>query len=55
MLFVFRLKAGWSVKTASLGYQSSPQTIGADEQATIVAVIKRAEQIDQIEQERVES
>lgn len=49
----YRLKAGWSVKTATSGYQSAPQAIGAEEQATIVAVIKRAEQIDRIEQERV--
>lgn len=50
--FNVRLKSGWSLKTESLGYQNT-EHIGADEQATIISVIKRAEQVDKIEQERV--
>lgn len=48
-----RLKTGWSVKTGSMGFQSSLPPLGADEQAAILDVIRRAEQLDHLEQERV--
>lgn len=41
------------MKTATLGYHGSALPIGADEQAAIVEVIKRAEQLERTEQERV--
>lgn len=42
------------MKTASLGYQNTTnQPLGPDEQAAIVDVIQRAEQLDLTEQERV--
>lgn len=62
MLFRYyhRLRTGWSVKTGSLGYQSSslPSTstnnaLDPDEQAAILEVIHRAEQLELREQERV--
>ncbi|XP_044763277.1 rabphilin-3A isoform X2 [Coccinella septempunctata] len=51
-----KLKTGWSIKTGSLGYQTpstSNQPLLPEEQEAIVAVIKRAEELDQMEQERV--
>lgn len=44
------MKTGWSVKT---GHQTPQPPLGADEQAAILEVIKRAEQIELSEQERV--
>nr|KAH0807684.1 hypothetical protein GEV33_015107 [Tenebrio molitor] len=50
-----KLKTGWSVKTASLSCHGSSvnQPLGPEEQAAIVDVIKRAEEVDLTEQERV--
>ncbi|GJQ79793.1 Rph [Trypoxylus dichotomus] len=48
-----KLKTGWSVKTGSMGYQSTLPPLGADEQAIILDVIRRAEHLDHLEQERV--
>lgn len=36
-----------------MGYQSTLPPLGADEQAVILDVIRRAEQLDHLEQERV--
>ncbi|KRT84722.1 hypothetical protein AMK59_1673, partial [Oryctes borbonicus] len=52
-IILSRLKTGWSVKTGSMGYQSTLPPLGADEQAVILDVIRRAEQLDHLEQERV--
>ncbi|XP_064214519.1 rabphilin-3A isoform X1 [Tribolium castaneum] len=50
-----KLKAGWSVKTATLNTHGTTtnQPLGPEEQEAIVSVIKRAEEIDLTEQERV--
>ncbi|XP_074040221.1 rabphilin isoform X2 [Leptinotarsa decemlineata] len=51
-----KLNTGWSVKTATLGYNAkSPKTspLAAEEQEAIVNVIQRAEQLDVSEQERI--
>ncbi|CAH0549373.1 unnamed protein product [Brassicogethes aeneus] len=51
-----KLKTGWSMKTASFRYPSSTsksQTLGQEEQNTILQVIQRAERLDLTEQERV--
>lgn len=51
-----KLKTGWSIKTGSLGYQTpstSRQPLQPDEQEAIIAVIKRAEELELNEQERV--
>ncbi|XP_063925264.1 rabphilin-3A isoform X2 [Zophobas morio] len=50
-----KLKTGWSVKTASLSCHGSSvsQPLGPEEQEAIVNVIKRAEEVDLTEQERV--
>ncbi|XP_025835633.1 uncharacterized protein LOC108733899 [Agrilus planipennis] len=53
-----KLKTGWSMKTASLERGPAPQRdnslpLREDEQATIIEVIKKAEQIDLLEQERI--
>nr|XP_022906432.1 synaptotagmin-like protein 2 [Onthophagus taurus] len=48
-----KLKTGWSVKTACVGYNQPSNNLREDEQAVIIDVIKRAEKVDQLEQERV--
>uniref|UniRef100_A0A1Y1LN07 Rabphilin n=1 Tax=Photinus pyralis TaxID=7054 RepID=A0A1Y1LN07_PHOPY len=48
-----KLKTGWSVKTSTFGYKSSPAPLRDDEQTAILEVIRRAEQLDIVEQERV--
>ncbi|KAF5285765.1 hypothetical protein FQR65_LT13044 [Abscondita terminalis] len=48
-----KLKTGWSVKTSAFGYKSTPAPLKDDEQNAIVEVIKRAEQLELMEQERV--
>ncbi|KAK4877923.1 hypothetical protein RN001_010429 [Aquatica leii] len=46
-----KLKTGWSVKTS--GYKSTPAALKDDEHNAIVDVIKRAERLEMMEQERV--
>lgn len=56
VFFVNRLQTGWSVKSHTMeSYSSRPQPASLDkaEQETILAVIRRAEVIDSMEQERV--
>ncbi|XP_049824347.1 rabphilin-3A isoform X2 [Aethina tumida] len=51
-----KLRTGWSMKTASLGFRSQTpknQPLGPEEQETILQVIQRAERLDHSEQERV--
>lgn len=47
-----RLRTGWSVKTAAV-HQPVQQPLDEEEQAAILDVIKRAEQLEVVEQERV--
>lgn len=53
IIFSSRLRTGWSVKTASLGYKSSTSPLREEEQTAIIDVIRRAEQLDLMEQDRV--
>ncbi|KAK5638153.1 hypothetical protein RI129_012448 [Pyrocoelia pectoralis] len=48
-----KLERGWSVKTSTFRYKSSPAPLRDDEQTAILEVIRRAEQLDLMEQERV--
>ncbi|GAV03979.1 hypothetical protein RvY_14332-2 [Ramazzottius varieornatus] len=51
-----RLKAGWSVhtgKASAVAKPAAPATLTCDEQEAILAVIKRAEAMEQQEQERI--
>ncbi|CAM1301594.1 DOC2B (predicted) [Pycnogonum litorale] len=48
-----KLRTGWSVKTNSFSKYTKQDSLNDVEQETIVQVIKRAEQIDNMEQERV--
>lgn len=58
-ILIFRLKTGWSIKTGSMGYgvstnrNNSNTGLDPEEQATILEVIQRAEQLELREQERV--
>ncbi|XP_065172910.1 rabphilin-3A [Atheta coriaria] len=48
-----KLKTGWSVKTSSYGQRQQLEPINIEEQETIIEVIKRNEQLECMEQERV--
>uniref|UniRef100_T1JK29 Rabphilin n=1 Tax=Strigamia maritima TaxID=126957 RepID=T1JK29_STRMM len=48
-----KLKSGWSVKTGQLNSYQKPEQMNDDEQERIKNVIKRAETIDVVEQERI--
>ncbi|KAF5291802.1 hypothetical protein FQA39_LY14290 [Lamprigera yunnana] len=48
-----KLKTGWSVKTSTFGYKSTPAPLKDEEQNAIVEVIRRSEQLEVMEQERV--
>lgn len=53
VVVVCRLKTGWSVKTSSYGQRQQLEPINIEEQETIIEVIKRNEQLECMEQERV--
>ena len=49
----FRLKSGWSIKTANLNQWKQPDPLSEDEHQKILDVITQAEQLEKAEQERV--
>ena len=48
-----RLQTGWSVKTGNLNTYKRPEAISEDEQEVIRRVIEKAEQLENVEQQRV--
>ena len=49
----FRLKSGWSIKTANLNQWKQPDPLSEDEHQKILDVITQAEMLEKAEQERV--
>ncbi|GFX21810.1 rab effector Noc2 [Trichonephila clavipes] len=48
-----KLRTGWSVKTNSINSFNKPEQLNDSEQEIIMSVIKRAENLDKVEQERI--
>lgn len=51
--FPFRLQTGWSIKTNQFSQYPKPQPLSEREQQIIVSVVKKAEEMDMVEQKRV--